>query len=359
MKALDQPIRVGEIVDALGGELRGDPDTPLNQLASLEQAQSGSISFIAGAQYKAALAATKASVVIMVAEYADLHDGPVIIAADPYLYFARLTQWWKKHVQGLQAHLAERIAPSATIHPTAHVADTATIGAGAVIDAYARIGEHTQIGAQSYIGIHASVGHDSYIAPLVSIMNECRVGNFTRIHSGSVIGADGFGYAPENKRWVKIEQLGGVLIGDHVEIGANTCVDRGALEDTVIGDGVKLDNLIQIAHNVHVGDDTAMASCVGISGSTHIGKRCIIGGAVGMAGHLEIVDDVVVMAATNVTRSISKPGFYSGIVPFDEANAWRKNAAMFRQLSHMRDRIRALEKQVSNLTTNSTDKTHD
>lgn len=349
MKALVKPVEVAELVAALGGELRGDPHTSLNRLASFKHADVGSISFITGDAYKAALAESKASVVIMPPAYAECFRGTAILTDNPYLYYARLTQWWKKRMQ--EDCLTSRIAASAVIHPSAEVSDTAIVGEGAVIDAYARISDQVYIGANVFIGAHSSVGADSFIAAQVTILHGCHIGKRTILNSGVVIGGDGLGFAKDGAHWVKIEQLGGVRIGDDVEIGANTCVDRGAIDDTVIGNGVKLDNLIQIAHNVHVGDDTIMASCVGISGSTHVGKRCVIGGAVGMAGHLEITDDVVVMAATNVTKSITKSGVYSGIIPFDEANAWRKNAAMLRHLDHMRERIRELEKQVAHFTT--------
>lgn len=351
MKPLKDTIAVGIIVDALGGELRADRNTQINQLASLENAHPGSISFMADARYASVLAQTQATVVIMTAGNAAAYTGNVIITENPYLYFARLTQWWKKHIRSLQPSPASRIDPTASIHPTAEISDTAVVGAGAVIDAYAQIADGCYVGAQSYIGVNVSIGEQSHIAPNVTILDECKIGKRAVINSGTVIGGDGFGFAPDaQKIWHKIEQLGAVVIGDDVEIGSNTCIDRGAIDDTVIGNGVKLDNLIQIGHNVHIGEHTVMASCTGISGSAHIGKRCIIGGAVGMAGHIQIADDVMIMAATNVTKSITKAGQYSGIIPFDEANAWRKNAALLKQLSTMRDRVRELEKQMNRLT---------
>lgn len=354
---LNQPIKLGQVVAALGGELHGDPQVIIDHLASIEHADHGSLTFVSGAQYKPLLEKTKASAVILRSDFASLYKGNAIIAPDPYLYYAKLTQWWQK----LQSPKGEPyVSDSATIHPSASVDPSATIEAGAVIAERAVIQAHVFIGAQSYIGADAQVGQGSYIAPQVSIMHGCIVGKRAFIYSGAVIGADGFGYARNGAQWQKIAQFGTVIIGDEVEIGANTTIDRGAIDNTVIGNGVKLDNLIQIGHNVHIGDHTAMASCVGISGSTHIGKRCIIGGAVGVAGHIEIVDDVIVMAATNVTKSIMKAGCYSGIIPFDEAVAWRKNSAMLRHLTQMRDRVRELEKQVSYLTSKLQDgKSHD
>lgn len=344
---LNQAIHLEQVVNALGGELRGDALTSIDHLASIEHAGQGSITFVAGAQYKSLLEKTKASAVILRSDLAAAYEGNAIVTADPYLYYAKLTQWWQ---QKLFPKKDPYISSAATVHPSAFVDSSAIVEAGAVIAEGAVIQAEAFIGAQSYIGAHAQIGQNSYIAPQVSIMHRCHIGKRAFIYSGAVIGADGFGYAKDAERWQKIAQLGTVVIGDDVEIGANTTVDRGAIDDTIIGNGVKLDNLIQIGHNVHIGDHTAMASCVGISGSTHIGKRCIIGGAVGVAGHIEIVDDVIVMAATNVTKSITKAGCYSGIIPFDEAVAWRKNSAMLRHLSPMRDRVRELEKQVSYLT---------
>ncbi|MGL4667870.1 MAG: UDP-3-O-(3-hydroxymyristoyl)glucosamine N-acyltransferase [Saezia sp.] len=356
MQPSKQPVELGAIVDALGGELRGDPKTKISSIASIGNAPAGSITFLANMKFLSALATLEASAIILPASYDGDFRGNGIFTKDPYLYFAKLTQWWKKQVLLQSANENQRrISPSASIHPSAMVASSAIIGAGAVIEANAKIGERTWISAQAFIGEGVTVGDDCRIAPQVSILYDCKIGHRCIINSGAVIGGDGFGFAPTaegERRWIKIEQLGAVTLGDDVEIGSNTCIDRGAIDDTIIGDGVKLDNVIQIGHNVHIGNDTLMASCTGISGSTHIGERCIVGGAVGMAGHLQIADDVTVMAATNVTKSITKQGIYSGIIPFDEASVWRKNIALLRHLSSMRDRIRELEEKVSQLTKN-------
>jgi UDP-3-O-[3-hydroxymyristoyl] glucosamine N-acyltransferase len=213
-----------------------------------------------------------------------------------------------------------------------------------VVDEQAVVQAHARIGAHCTIGRASQVGQETVLYPRVTLYAGCRIGRQGIVHSGAVIGADGFGFAPEAGEWVKIEQLGGVLIGDRVEIGANTCIDRGALEDTVIEEGVKLDNLVQIGHNVRVGAHTAMAGCVGVAGSAKIGKHCTLGGGAIVLGHLELVDHVHVSAATLVSRSILKPGQYTGVFPFDENAAWEKNAATLRQLHAMRDRIRSLEK---------------
>ena len=356
MQPLKQAVQLGAIVEALGGELKGAPQTEIFIIASLEKATSGSITFLANMKYSAALESTQASAVILPQAYAGKYEGNAIFTEDPYLYFAQLTQWWKKQADLQRTeHLQGSISPAATVHPTAIVSPCAVIGAGAVIEANAQIGARTHVGAQCFIGENVIVGDDCRIAPQVSILHDCRMGHRCIINSGAVIGGDGFGFAPAPKnerRWVKIEQLGAVTIGNDVEIGSNTCIDRGAIDDTVVCDGVKLDNVIQIGHNVHIGNDSLMASCTGISGSTHVGERCIIGGAVGMAGHIEVADDVTVMAATNVTKSITKSGVYSGIIPFDEAGAWRKNIALLRHLSAMRDRIRELEEKISQLSKN-------
>jgi UDP-3-O-[3-hydroxymyristoyl] glucosamine N-acyltransferase len=226
------------------------------------------------------------------------------------------------------------------VHPSASIGAFAYVAAGARIDAAAVIGAH------GFVGADASVGAGSWLKPRVTLADGCAVGSRCILHSGVVIGADGFGFAPHEGRWEKIEQLGGVVIGDDVEIGANSCVDRGALEDTVIEDGVKLDNLVQIGHNVRVGAHSAFAGCVGVAGSARIGRHCTAGGGAIILGHLEIVDHVHITAATVVTRSIRRPGQYSGAFPFDDNASWEKNAATLRQLHALRDRLRALERKL-------------
>lgn len=359
MKTLDQPITLEKVVGVLGGTLHGNPQTQIDHLASIEHAGPGSLTFITNPQYTALLGTTQASAVILRSEYLAGYQGNAIVTADPYLYYAKLTQWWKKQQQA-ESSTAPCIDRSAVIHHDAQVSPLATVEAGAVIAEHAVVEDGVFIGAQSYIGANVHIGQDSYIAPQARILHDCRIGKRAFIYSGAVIGSDGFGYAKNGAAWEKIAQFGAVVIGDDVEIGANTCIDRGAIDDTVIENGVKLDNLIQIGHNVHIGEHTAMASCVGVSGSTKIGKRCVIAGAVGVAGHIHIADDVVVMGATNVTKSITKAGCYSGIIPFDEATVWRKNSVLLKNLSGMRDRVRELEKQVSHLTSIIKDgKSHD
>jgi UDP-3-O-[3-hydroxymyristoyl] glucosamine N-acyltransferase len=314
-----------DIVAALGGELVGDATLRIDRIAPIEAATGSSISFVAHPRYRSQLAATQAGCVIVSPALRDdaAQRGAAIVTPDPYLYFARLTQWWAPRV---------RPRPESGVHPSA------------VVDPSARIGPGASVGALCVVGAGAHIGAGTRLAPRVTLGEGCTIGARGIVHSGVVIGADGFGFAPNEGRWEKIEQLGAVRIGDDVEIGANTCIDRGALDDTVIGDGVKLDNLIQIGHNVRIGDHTAMAGCVGVAGSAVIGAHCTFGGGAIVLGHLRIVDHVHVTASTTVSRSILQPGQYSGMFPFDDNAAWEKNAATLRQLHALRDRVRALEK---------------
>jgi UDP-3-O-[3-hydroxymyristoyl] glucosamine N-acyltransferase len=320
-------LRLGLIVEALGGELCGDPGRLIEGLAPLETASPRQLSFLSNPKYQQQLVASQAGCVIVGphSREAALARGDCIVAEQPYLYFARVTQFWKRHLGG---DPGEAVHPSAVIDPDAVIDPTARIGALCVIERGARIGAGTVIKSR------------------VSIGENCVIGERCIVHPGVVIGADGFGFAPDGGRWEKIEQLGAVRIGDDVEIGANTCIDRGALSDTVIEDGVKLDNLIQIAHNVRIGKHTAMAGCAAVAGSATIGAYCTIGGRAGILGHLTIADHVHISATSLVTRSILKPGHYSGIFPIDDNASWEKNAATLKQLHKLRERIKALEKKT-------------
>jgi UDP-3-O-[3-hydroxymyristoyl] glucosamine N-acyltransferase len=266
--------------------------------------------------------------------------GAAIVSADPYLYFARLTQWWAERTQ---PRPTPTIDASAAVDPAARIGARVAVGAFAVIEAGAVIGDDASIGAHAVVGAGCAIGAATRIGARVTLAR-ATIGARGIVHSGVVIGADGFGFAPDRGRWEKIEQLGRVVIGDDVEIGANTCIDRGALGDTVIGDGVKIDNLVQIGHNVRIGAHTAIAGCVGIAGSATIGAHCMLGGGSGVTGHVTIADHVVIGGATQVSRSIAKPGFYSGSFPFDDNASWEKNAAVLRNLHALRERVRALEK---------------
>jgi UDP-3-O-[3-hydroxymyristoyl] glucosamine N-acyltransferase len=341
-------IRLGDIVADLGGELIGSADLSIEAIGPLQEATPQTLSFLANPKYGAQLADSRAACVIVAPASREpaLARGATLITPDPYLYFARLTQWWAKRIR---PPAAPGVHPSAVVHPTAALGVGVSIGPLAVIEARALIADQVVIGAQCHIGEDARVGKSTRLAPHVVLGPGCVIGQRGVVHSGVVIGADGFGFAPNQGAWEKIEQLGAVCIGDDVEIGANTCIDRGALQDTVIEDGVKLDNLIQIAHNVRIGAHTAIAGCTGIAGSTVIGKHCTIAGAANIIGHLNIADHVHVSVATVVTRSISEPGVYSGSFPFDDNAAWEKNAATLRQLHRMRSRIIALEKKLESV----------
>jgi len=337
-------VRLADIAAALGGVLRGDGERLLQRIGPLESADEGTISFLSQPRLRHLLAATAAGAVIVRAEDADLLEArgtPAVVVPDPYLAFARLTRWWAGRTRRTPepgVHPSAYVAPGVDLAPTAHV------GPMAVIEAHAVIGDGVVIGAHGFVGEGAELGAGTRMHPRATFGFGCRIGRNGILHSGSVIGADGFGFAPFEGRWEKIEQLGGVRLGDEVEIGANTCVDRGALDDTIIEDGVKLDNLIQIAHNVHIGAHTAMAGCVGVAGSAKIGRHCTFGGAAMILGHLEIGDHVHISAASVVMSSITKPGRYSGVFPIDENGNWERNAATLRQLHTLRARLRALEK---------------
>ena len=320
-------LRTGAIVQALGGELFGDADRLITRLAPLESAQPSELSFLVNPRLTQVLAGSQAGCVIVGGAMAEAARarGDCIVADNPHLYFARVTQMWKR----LHGGAARRgVHPSAVVEEGAFVHPTASVG------------------ALCFVGRGARIGEDTLVKERVTIGEDCVIGARCVIQSGAVIGGDGFGCAPHEGAWEKIEQLGAVRIGDDVEIGANTCIDRGALDDTVIEDGVKLDNLIQIGHNCHIGQHTAMAGCVGVAGSARIGAYCTVGGAGMIAGHLTIADHVHVSAASFVTRSILKPGHYTGFFPIAENREWEKNAATLKQIHRLRDRIKHLEQML-------------
>lgn len=352
---MNHGFALGDIVAALAAgerpapaaELLGDPALRITRIGPLGAATASTVAFLANPLYRSQLATSAAGCVIVAPALADdalAGRSAVIRTAEPYLYFARLTQWWARHTR---VPVTAGVHPSAVIDGSASVAATASIGPLAVIEAGAVIGERVVVGAHGFVGAGARLGDDTRLAARVVIGSGCTVGARVLLHSGVVIGADGFGFAPDQGRWEKIEQLGAVRIGDDVEIGANSCVDRGALDDTVIEEGVKLDNLVQIAHNVRVGAHAAMAGCVGVAGSTTIGAHCTLGGGAIVLGHLTLADHVHVSAATVISRSIRQPGHYSGVFPFDDNAAWEKNAATLRHLHGLRDRLRALERRES------------
>jgi UDP-3-O-[3-hydroxymyristoyl] glucosamine N-acyltransferase len=344
---------LGSIVEALGGELVGAPDTTIQRLAPLATAEHGGLAFIANPRYLPQIATTRAACLIVAPSLrgAAAARGACIVTDDPYLYFARLTQWWKREHAAVSP---AAIHPTASVHPTAELAQDVDVGAFAVVGAGVRIGAGVRLGAHCVLGAHVSVGAQCLLHPRVTVGERCSLGDRCVVHSGVVIGADGFGFAPHQGEWIKIEQLGAVRIGNDVEIGANTCIDRGALDDTVIEDGVKLDNLIQIGHNVHVGAHTAMAGCVGVAGSATIGTGCTIGGGAVVLGHLRLADGVHVSAASVVTRSLLKSGHYTGMFPIDDNAAWEKNAASLKQLNRIRERLKSVEHAIEQALQNKT-----
>ncbi|WP_286786943.1 MULTISPECIES: UDP-3-O-(3-hydroxymyristoyl)glucosamine N-acyltransferase [unclassified Pseudomonas] len=334
-----------QLAERLGAELRGNPELLISGLATLQDAQPEQLSFLANAQYKKYLADTKAGAVILHPTEVEGFSGNCLVIANPYLAYAQLS------------HLFDRKPlPKVGIHPSALVAEdafvdpTASVGAYAVIESGVSIGAGVVIGAHCFVGARSQIGENGWLAPRVTLYHDVRVGKRVVIQSGAVIGGEGFGFANHQGQWKKIAQLGGVSIGDDVEIGANTTIDRGALADTIISNGVKLDNQIMIAHNVQIGEHTAMAACVGISGSTKIGRHCTIAGGVGMVGHIEVCDNVFVTGMTMVTRSITEPGAYSSGTAMQPAAEWRKSAARIRHLDDMARRLQLLEKTVAAVT---------
>ncbi len=344
---LDPAPTLAAIAARVGAIVRGDGERTIRRLASLRSADENSLSLLVRANQCEAASRSRAAALITSPALAGTlaADVNLVISAEPHQDYARLAEW----VDGLL-----RPWPPAGIDPTAVIADSARIAAdaridaGVVIEARARIEAGCWIGAGSYIGPDTSIGARSRLHPRVTIVGDCEIGARVLIHSGTVIGADGFGLAPAGDgSWRKIAQLGGVVIGDDVEIGANCCIDRGALDDTVIERGCKLDNLIQIGHGVRIGEHTAIAACAGVAGSAVIGKRCQIGGASGIAGHITVADGTVVSTMTLISHSIHKPGFFSGIFPMMDNAEWERAAVVVRHLPDLRRRLRALERAVA------------
>ena len=328
-----------EIADYLGAELRGDPDYPITGLNTLEHAGEGDLTFLASKAYERYLATTKASAVLVEPRFGDTLNANGLIIANPYVAYARISAWFDDSIKFV-----------AGVHPTAVIADTAELAGNVSIGPHATIGERVKIATGVSIGPSVSIGNDSVIGSgtrlnsNVSVYHGVSIGRDVVIHSGSVIGADGFGFANEAGKWIKIHQLGSVEIGDNVEIGACTTIDRGALGNTVIEDGVIIDNHVQIAHNVRLGENTAMAAYSGIAGSTTIGKNCVFAGQAGAVGHITVGDGVVAMARCTISKSTSKAGSYSSGLLMSETPTWRKNAVRFGQLDDMARRLKKLEK---------------
>ena len=335
-------IALAELARRTGAALEGDGSTVIARVATLEHAGAHDIAFLANRKYRSQLAGTRAAAVIVAPEAAAETTLPKLVSKNPYATYARVAA-----ILHPEAAMAPGVHATAHVDASACIAPSAAIGAYAVVGARVTLGEHAAIGAHCVVGDDASIGAGSVLDPRVTIYPRCVVGARALIHSGAVIGADGFGLAEEEGRWRKIPQLGRVVIGDDVEIGANTTIDRGAIDDTIIEDGVKLDNQIQIAHNCVIGAHTAIAGCVGIAGSTRIGPGCRIGGAAMIAGHLTIAGGTVISGCTQVFDSIAEPGVYTGTFPALPHREWRQVASQTRRLRELADRVRMLENALS------------
>jgi UDP-3-O-[3-hydroxymyristoyl] glucosamine N-acyltransferase len=346
-------VTLGELAVRFGCELRGDPAGIIDTVAALGSAGPRAVSFLANPKYTAQLADSRAGAVILDAKSAASSPVPSLVAANPHATFARIATL---------LHPEPPLTPG--IHPQAAVHATATIDPSAEVAAHAHVGAGVRIGARCYVGPgcvverDAVLGEDSRLVARVFIGRAVEIGARCIAQPGAVIGGDGFGFAPEKGAWVKVPQIGSVVIGVDVEIGANTTIDRGALGDTVIEDGVKLDNLIMIAHNCRIGAHSALAACVAIAGSSTVGKRCILGGRVGLTGHITLCDDVVVLGTSFISRNITKPGMYSSALPSEEAGTWRRIVGRIKRLDVMAKRLRAVEKHVG-FTASDSDSSED
>lgn len=348
--------RLGDLVERLGGRLIGDADKQVVGIAPLSDADASHITFLSNPKLRGQAAQTRAAALILSAADDEIvgpdYSGARIVTTNPYAYFAKAAQYFAL----LNAHVAPSgIHETAWVDPTASVSGSASIGPHVTIEAGAHVGDGCVVEAGCFIGRDAQVGAGTHFHPHVTFLAGCSIGARGIVHSGAVIGADGFGFANESGVWVKIPQTGAVRIGDDVEIGANTTIDRGALADTVIDDGVKLDNQIQIGHNCHIGAHTAMAGCVGVAGSAVIGKHCTFGGAAMVLGHLTIADNVHISSGSMVSRSIREPGQYTGFYPLAKNAEWEKSAVIVRNLSSMREKIRELEKTIKSLSEDKND----
>lgn len=341
-------VTLGELAVRFGCELRGDPSAVVDSVAPLGSAGPRAVSFLANPKYAAQLADTRAGAVILDAKSAATSPVPALVAGNPHATFARVATLLYP-----DPPLRPGIHASAVVEPGAEIDATAEIGANVFVGAKARIGARSFIGPGSVIERGAQIGEDSRLLSRVFVGHDVRCGARATVQPGAVIGGDGFGFAPEKGAWIKVPQIGSVVVGVDVEIGANTTIDRGAIGDTVIEDGVKIDNLIMIAHNCRIGAHSALAACSAIAGSTTIGKRCILGGRVGLTGHITLCDDVVVLGTSFISHSIHKPGVYSSALPSEEAGTWRKLVGRFKRLDVMAKRLHAVEKHVGFSKTDS------
>ncbi len=345
MRRADRSFPLVELAACVGAELSADSGCVITGLGTLEEGGEGDIAFLANPRYRKHLAGTRVSAVLLREVDRGACRTNALVCTDPYLAYARIAAMLYP-----EPMVAGGVHPSAVVAPGASVDPTAWVGPAAVVEEGARIGPRAFVGPGCVIGRGTVVGADCRLVARVTLRHDCVLGERCLMHPGAVIGSDGFGQASDGGHWVKVPQLGRVVIGDDVEVGANTTIDRGSLRDTVIGNGVRLDNLIQIAHNVEVGDHTAMAAFAGVSGSTRIGRHCTLAGAAGLVGHISLADNVHVSGMTMVTHSITEPGVYSGNVPAIPNREWRKNIARFNHLDELARRVRALEASLAALS---------
>ncbi len=339
---------LAELAERLGARLLGEGERRVSRVATLDSAGEGDIAFITHKRYRNQLADTRATAVLLTEADVEFAGEGVqaLVVDDPHLAYAQVAAWLNP-----QPDEGRGVHPSAVVDAAAEVHASAWIGPQCVIEAGAVIGADCRIGPGCVVGRDAVIGEGGRLVANVTICHGSRIGKRVMIHPGVVIGADGFGLANDQGRWVKVPQVGRVLIGDDVDIGANTTIDRGAIEDTVIEDGVKIDNLVQVAHNVRIGAHSAIAGCAGIAGSARIGRHCALGGGVGVVGHLQIADNVVVTGMSMVSHTITEPGVYSSGTPLQENAKWHRNYVRFKQLDDMARRLKRLEKQLDEKNT--------
>jgi len=339
---MSKQYSLDEIASALGGVVVGDGSTIIQRVASLANAKAGDISFLSDSKYLKTLNASHASAYVLSHENVALSDAPRILVDQPYVYFARLSA-----LLNPGNVIDVGVAQTAVIAKSASIPNSCSIGHQVVIGEHVVLGENVVIGSGSVVESHVTIADDSKLEANVTIKHACEIGKRCHVFSGAVIGSDGFGYAEAAGSWIKIPQVGRVIIGDDVDIGANTTVDRGALDDTIIENGVKLDNLIQIGHNCVIGAHTVIAGCVGVAGSARIGKHCKIGGAAMVLGHLEIADHVTISPGSMITRSLTSADTYTALMPFQTHKAWLTTAAKIRHLDAFADKIKQLEKEIA------------
>lgn len=343
-------IRLGELAELVGAKIHGDAESVVDSVATLQDAGPGSISFLSNSKYRRYLSNTSATAVILAEDVLDECPVTALVCDNPYLAYARICAYMHPVVKRPAGqHATAVVSESALVDPSAW------IGPGTVVEDNVTIGANVQIGPGCVISNDVAIGSDTTLVANVTICHRVMIGQRVLIHPGVVIGSDGFGIANDDGQWVKVPQVGSVMVGDDVEIGANTTIDRGALRDTIIGKGVKLDNQIQIAHNVEIGENTAIAACTGIAGSTKIGKDSTIGGGVVVVGHLEFGDNIHFSAESLVTRSFSEPGYYSGNLPAMPNKEWRKSVVHLRNLDDMVTRLKELEKRVGKMCNDESD----